>query len=90
MLLKIGDMIRIRYDIKTETKYAMRHNSSITNQWVQRGAIGDALGMAAPGELVTISAYEHDQYYVNEDRFWLYTDDMFDPEMLEFLIEDRK
>lgn len=87
-LLKPGDIIRIRKDIREDEGYCMILDSSNKNSWINE--------MAPAEELVTIiSITEDGQYTVDycEDEdfreFWHYTDQMFDPEILLILLEDR-
>jgi hypothetical protein len=95
-LLKPGDIIRIREDIKPSVDYKMIFNEKITNTWIQDD-------MLLGGTLVEIKDIHHGQYRVesfnekanfsqhiyDQDDFWLYTDQMFDPEMIQILLEDR-
>lgn len=81
-LLQPGDKVTIRSDIREDVDYKMKTNNS-SNVYVVNL-------MASPGETVTIKGYRHDQYYVNEDDFWNYTDEMFDPDLIEYLQEDYK
>ena len=88
-LLKPGDMIRIRYDIRENNDYYMIINSAVKNSWLKEE-------MAPAGELVTISDVKDGQYtikYYGQDEdfsdFWYYTDEMFDPEMILFLQEEQ-
>lgn len=78
-LLQPGDKITIRSDIKEGKKYKMKLGEE-SNTYVEL--------MASPGEIVTIGGYRHNQYYVLEDDFWNYTDDMFDPELINYLYEE--
>lgn len=90
-LLKPGDMIRIRNDIDEQYPYGMIFNSDNKNNWIYNA-------MAAPGTLVTIQRvsecgqyitdYSYDKDY-NLEGFWSYTDEMFDPDMLSILLEER-
>ena len=95
-LLKPGDIIRIREDIKPSTEYKMIFDDKTVNTWIS----GD---MLLGGTLVEIVKIHHGQYTVKsfvekkgvspyvyeQEDFWLYTDQMFDPEMIQFLLEDR-
>lgn len=94
-LLNVGDIIRIRDDIKENIKYEMILNTDRTNNWV-------AHEMLPAGTLVQIINVMHGQYRVqalaedgniikNEmpDDFWSYTDLMFNPALLEIVLEDR-
>ena len=91
-LLKPGDMIRIREDIQQYTTYKMINDSDIGNTWIEE----DMLPAGTLVEIVNISkgqyivkrldeSKEKDEYL--DDDFWLYTDQMFDPEMLIMLME---
>jgi hypothetical protein len=91
-LLKPGDMIRIREDIQQCTTYKMINDSDIGNTWIEE----DMLPAGTLVEIVNISkgqyivkrldeSEEKDEYF--DDDFWLYTDQMFDPEMLIMLME---
>lgn len=91
-LLKPGDMIRIRDDIKTCTPYKMLNDDSIRNSWLDED-------MLPAGTLVEIVDIFDNQYIVHsidkvaksyssmDDEFWLYTDEMFDPEMIRLLLD---
>ena len=91
-LLKPGDMIRIRDDIKTSTPYKMLNDDSTRNSWLDED-------MLPAGTLVKIVDISSNQYIVHsidkvaksfsnmDDEFWLYTDEMFDPEMIKLLLD---
>ena len=91
-LLKPGDMIRIRDDIKTDTSYKMLNDDSTKNSWINED-------MLPAGTLVEIVNISNNQYIVHsidkvaksfsdiDDEFWLYTDEMFDPEMIKLLLD---
>ncbi len=94
-LLNIGDIIRIRDDIKEHVDYEMILNTDSTNSWV-------ANEMLPAGTLVQITKIMHNQYRVQAlaengniikkempDDFWSYTDLMFDPVLLEMILEDK-
>ena len=94
-LLKPGDMIRIRKDIKQSVTYKMLNNDKIGNTWIEED-------MLPPGTLVEIVDISDGQYivrhldklkrnpkYFEDDDFWLYTDQMFDPDMILLLYEER-
>ena len=95
-LLEIGDMIRIRKDIKEKVKYEMILNTDEKNTWLKDE-------MLPANTLVKIVDVANGQYRVERvdyadqtlnnncywDDFWGYTDTMFDPEMLILLYEDR-
>ena len=93
-LLNVGDIIRIRDDIKENIKYEMILNTERTDEWIDQ--------MLPAGTLVQITDIIHGQYRVQalaEDGsiienkfpsdFWSYTDLMFDPVLLEIVLEDR-
>ena len=91
-LLKPGDMIRIRKDIKEDENYYMilsdRNNWKNSNTWTK--------SMAPANTLITVTSInQYGQYLIdyvaqgNEDLGWNYTDQMFDPEMLEVILQDR-
>jgi hypothetical protein len=91
-LLKPGDIIRIRNDIEEGISYKMLNDASIKNGWVDED-------MLPAGTLVEIVNIANDQYVVHsidkaaksysdiDDDFWLYTDEMFDPEMIRLLLD---
>ena len=90
-LLKPGDMIRIRNDINEQHQYRMILNSDNKNSWIYSV-------MAAPGTLVTIQGIADCGQYITDysrdedckiEGFWNYTDEMFDPDMLSILLEER-
>ncbi len=90
-LLKPGDMIRIRNDIQEGKTYKMI-NSDTENSWIKED-------MLPAGTLVKIVDISSNQYIVHsidkvaksfsdmDDEFWLYTDEMFDPEMIRLLLD---
>lgn len=89
-LLKPGDMIRIRKDINPDVSYKMINNNRVSNSWIEDE-------MLPPGTLVEIVDIAQEQYvvhsldikrnkYTYDDEFWLYTDQMFDPDMLDMLV----
>lgn len=89
-LLKPGDMIRIRKDIGPDVSYKMINNNRVSNSWIEDE-------MLPPGTLVEIVDIAQEQYvvhsldikrnkYTYDDEFWLYTDQMFDPDMLDMLV----
>ena len=95
-LLQPGDMIRIRNDISEAVEYHMILNTTSVNGWVK-------YEMAPAGKLITIKEVtDNGQYYVHYDStdkekekrfcsmdFWHYTDEMFDPESIQILLEER-
>ena len=90
-LLKPGDMIRIRKDIKQSISYKMLNDKELNNTWIKK----DMLPPETLVEIINISSGQYvvrpldkinrDLEYIVEDDFWLYTDEMFDPEMLAML-----
>lgn len=95
-LLKVGDIIRIRSDIKENIRYRMKLDPESNNSWI--GAY-----MAGAGTLVKIIDMSFEQYIVipadnsikegsaeyDNFIFWSYTDEMFDPLMIHLLLEDK-
>lgn len=94
-LLKPGDMIRIRNDIEEGVSYKMLNDASIRNAWINED-------MLPPGTLIEIKSISNGQYtvtsiepkrtsskFLEPDEFWLYTDEMFDPDLLEILMIER-
>jgi len=94
-LLKPGDMIRIRDDIGEGITYKMYNDASIGNSWIEED-------MISPGTLVEIKDISNGQYIVQSiepkkesskslesEDFWLYTDGMFDPDLLNMLVTER-
>ena len=90
-LLKPGDMIRIREDISEQYRYKMIFDNDNKNSWIRSV-------MAAPGTLVTIQGIADCGQYITDyscdedfkiEGFWSYTDEMFDPDMLSILLEER-
>ena len=79
-LLQVGDKVRIREDIRENVYYKMK-SYDYSNCYL--------LGkMANPGELVTIKYLGECGYHLIEEDFFTYTDEMFDPELIEFLYEE--
>lgn len=85
-LLKIGDKLKIRNDIKHE-KYHMKHDKESTETYILDK-------MPAPGAVVTIKEMVnikgHYKYKIVEDPMFNYVDEMFDPELIEFLYNQTK
>ena len=79
-LLQVGDKVRIRKDITPNKYYKMK----ITN--TENCYLPDK--MCDPGELVTIMDITRSGYRLVEEDFFTYTDEMFDPELIEFLYEE--
>lgn len=86
-LLKIGDVLKIRDDIQYfETKYRMKHEDDFYKESYTKT-------MLPPGSMATISDIKivqgHTIYKVKEDPVFNYVDEMFDPELIEFLYKNR-
>lgn len=79
-LLQPGDKIKIRADIKQAQSYKMK-TSEVQDTWIRAN-------MAQPGETVTIKRILHGRYQIEEDRLCSYTDEMFEPDLIEFLYQD--
>ena len=79
-LLQVGDKIRIREDIRESIYYGMK-----TYNYSNCYLYGK---MAKPGSLVTIRDIGKYGYRLIEEDFFTYTDEMFDPELIEFLYEE--
>lgn len=77
--------MKIRDDIKTSTRYYMKLNYRNNDLYVS--------DMLSPGETVTIEkVIETDigfyHYKLKEDKIYNYTDEMFDPALIDFLYEE--
>ena len=93
-LLKVGDEITIRNDIENLKSYSMILNSESTNTYIRKR-------MIEPGTLVRVVEIDaNNQYRVidcsrdpndtnNNEVYWSYTDLMFDPELLQIILEER-
>lgn len=79
-LLQVGDKVRIREDIRENIYYGMK-----TYNYNNCYLYGK---MAKPGSFVTIKKTQETGYRLVEEDFFTYTDDMFDPELIEFLYEE--
>lgn len=79
-LLQPGDKIKIRTDIKQFQQYKMK-TTDIQDTWIRAN-------MAQPGDTVTIRGVLHGRYQIEEDRLCNYTDEMFEPDLIEFLYQD--
>jgi hypothetical protein len=79
-LLQPGDKIHIRSDIKQAQWYSMK-TTEVRDSWIRAN-------MAKPGQLVTIRRVLHGRYQIEEDRLCSYTDEMFEPDLIEFLYQD--
>ena len=79
-LLQVGDKVRIREDIRENIYYGMK-----TYNYNNCYLYGK---MAKPGSFVTIKKTQETGYRLVEEDFFTYTDEMFDPELIEFLYEE--
>jgi hypothetical protein len=79
-LLQPGDKIKIREDINDVELYYMSSNEK-RERWL------GAEKMAKPGQLVTIKSITNGTYRINEEPMFNYTDDMFDPGVINLLKE---
>lgn len=79
-ILKPGDKIKIREDINDVELYYMADNEK-RERWL------GADKMAKPGQLVTIKSLTNGTYRINEEPMFNYTDDMFDPGVINLLKE---
>ena len=79
-LLQPGDKIKIRADIKQAQSYKMK-TTEVQDTWIRAN-------MAQPGATVTIRRILHGRYQIEEDRICSYTDEMFEPDLIEFLYQD--
>jgi hypothetical protein len=86
-LLKIGDVLKIRDDIKYhETEYRMMHENDFHKE-------SYTPNMMPPGSIVTISDIKiiqgHTIYKIAEDPIFNYVDEMFDQELMKYLYNNR-
>ena len=79
-ILKPGDKIKIREDINDVELYCMADNEK-RERWL------GVEKMAKPGQLVTIKDIINGTYRINEEPVFNYTDDMFDPGVINLLKE---
>lgn len=79
-ILKPGDKIKIREDINDVEFYCMADNEK-RERWL------GVEKMAKPGQLVTIKDIINGTYRINEEPVFNYTDDMFDPGVINLLKE---
>lgn len=79
-LLQPGDKIKIREDIQDSIKYGMKTND-------KKDIYIDG-PMVKPGSIVTIKDIVHDTYRLEEEGLCNYTDEMFDPELIDYLYEE--
>lgn len=83
-LLNIGDSVKIRDDIERSKNYYMKLSGNYDSY---------TAGMIKSGNFVTIKEIiqkENNKYYykLKEDCLFSYTDEMFDPALIDFLYED--
>ena len=83
-LLQPGDKIRIRSDIKEQTRYLMK----IGNKGDMFVLNSHMIDTVKPGQMVTIKRIRHGKYVLEEEEFFNYTDEMFEPDVIEFLYEE--
>ena len=93
-LLKPGDMIRIRDDIEESISYKMILDEETTNSWIDEdmlpsGTLVKIINISSGQYVVNAVDYVHDNNKLYGDDFWLYTDQMFDPDMILLLYEER-
>lgn len=79
-LLQPGDKVKIREDIKHQHKYKMKTNN--------REDMYLSNSMVDPGTMVTIKNVVHNTYRLVEESLCNYTDEMFEPDLIEFLYEE--
>ena len=79
-LLQPGDKVKIREDIKSSKRYGMKTNDKID--------IYLDNAMMAPGSIVTIKAIVHNTYRLEEESLCNYTDEMFEPDLINYLYEE--
>lgn len=87
-LLKPGDAIRIRKDIKYDSDeyYMLSGNLDAHDLFIE--------DMGSPGELVVIESINNNGFYRIIDKegnpsLYTYTDSMFDTELINILLEER-
>ncbi len=90
-LLKPGDMIRIREDIEEGTSYRMILDQETANSWIAddmlpAGTLVKIISISSNQYIVSAVNYKHNSDSLVDDDFWLYTDQMFDPTSIGFLI----
>jgi hypothetical protein len=79
-LLQPGDKVKIREDIKDNHKYKMKTN--------HKADIYINNAMVAPGSIVTIKDIVHNTYRLEEESLCNYTDEMFEPDLINYLYEE--
>jgi hypothetical protein len=79
-LLQPGDKVKIREDIKDKHKYKMKTNN--------REDVYLSSSMVSPGTIVTIKRVLHDTYRLEEEGLCNYTDEMFEPDLINYLYEE--
>ena len=83
-LLQPGDKIRIRSDIKEQVRYKMKTSDHGDTFLLNSSEIQTI----KPGQMVTIKRIRHGKYVLEEEGFFNYTDEMFEPDVIEFLYEE--
>ena len=79
-LLQPGDKVKIREDIRNKKKYKMKTNN--------REDMYISNSMVDPGTIVTIKKIVHNTYRLEEESLCNYTDEMFEPDLIEFLYKE--
>ena len=79
-LLQPGDKVKIREDIRDRQNYRMKTNNK-EDMYILHSMIG-------PGAMVTIKSIVHNTYRLEEESLCNYTDEMFDPDLIEYLYEE--
>ena len=79
-LLQPGDKVKIREDIRDKQKYGMKTNNK-RDMYI-------LYSMAEPGSIVTIKSIVHNTYRLEEESLCNYTDEMFEPDLINYLYEE--
>ena len=79
-LLQPGDKIKIREDIQDSIDYGMKTNDK--KDIYIKGP------MVKAGSIVTIKAIVHNTYRLEEEGLCNYTDEMFEPDLINYLYEE--
>jgi hypothetical protein len=79
-LLQPGDKVKIREDIRDKQKYRMKINN--------KEDIYISNAMMASGSIVTIKSIVHNTYRLEEESLCNYTDEMFEPDLIDYLYEE--
>lgn len=72
--------MKIREDIKNKHKYRMKTND--------REDMYILYSMVKPGSIVTIKSIVHNTYRLEEESLCNYTDEMFEPDLINYLYEE--